>query len=104
MRLHNQSGVFGDCDGEFVLLNAQKLLGRRDVLISLNIGDWVACDLCDCEPVPLPQVTRGVQKSEREFERHVLKKSDYVPCVSRNRFEYFVAHNVAGWRDGHLHR
>ena len=73
-------------------------------MIGLNIGDCVACDLCDCEPVPLPQVTRGVQKSEREFERHVLIKSDYVPSVSRNRFEYFVAHNVAGWRDGHLHR
>jgi hypothetical protein len=95
VRLHNQSGVFWDCDGEFVLLNAEKILGRRDVLPSLNI--------CDCEPVPLPQVTRGVQKSEREFEWHVLKKSNYVPCVSRNRFEYFVAHNVAGSRDGHCH-
>ncbi len=103
MRLNDQSGVFWNFDGERILLNAEKLLGRRDVLISLDIGDRVACDLCDCEPVPLPQVTRGVQKSEREFERHILKKSDYVPCVSRNRFEYFVAHNVAGWRDGHLH-
>ncbi len=101
MRRNNQSRVLYNLITvsvcrvrESVLLNGQKFLSFGDVQPS--------GDVCDCKPGKLPQVTRGVQKSERKFELHFFMKSDYVPCLT-NIFEYFVAHNVAGRRDEDFH-